>query len=162
MKYEGFVFGHYDSRGGAVFIAAKTEAEARRAYVTSGASLEDQIADAKEWGSDEAQAQGAHPMWKEVANATEEEAIRLLSEEDFWGPATIEAYRELQDNEDLEFDTDEDDTHHRLFANYSPTHDGEKPALVEFRLVEEAIEETEDNKKSEWGEDAYGLIFITA
>src|SRR5262249_28746259 len=90
MKYEGFIFGHYDSRGGAVFIAGGTEAEARKAYAESGQPLQEQFEDAAQWANDE----GAHPMWKQIAEAeTEEEKIRILTEEDFYGPATIESYR---------------------------------------------------------------------
>ena len=99
--YEGFIFGHYDSRGGGTFIEDANELNARNRYIEMGNGLEYDKECAERWSKDE----GASPMWAEVhALRDDEEAlIRYLTEEDFISPAKLESYRPISEGEDLEW-----------------------------------------------------------
>jgi hypothetical protein len=99
--YSGYLFGHYDSRGGATFVVAPDEMSARASYIEMGIGYEEIMKDAAEW------MQEHHPdtFWSELHDLRNdrEAAIRKITEEDFIDSVTVESYRELRDGEDIEY-----------------------------------------------------------
>jgi hypothetical protein len=80
----GWLYGHYDSRGGATFIAAPSKAEADEWYCNDFALEEI-------WKGDELK-----------------EAKASLIEEDFMGPATLQSPVEIKNGEDIEYRDEKD------------------------------------------------------
>ena len=133
-KLEGFLFGHYDSRGGTTFVESNDQAKAKKKYADSFYFDEDQ--------NDEAM---------EIAN------------DDFLGPATIESEEEIGDGQDIEYgevvdgndagqlplwvrvNGDGDDKHQGSPGTYHLQFGGECP---------------DGHEESELGEDAFGVIVI--
>jgi hypothetical protein len=74
-RIQGFLYGHYDSRGGASFYETATKEEADQIYKTSF------VLDA-----DEAEEYG-----------------QQIADEDFLGTAAIESDTDVQDEEDIEY-----------------------------------------------------------
>lgn len=80
MKTEGYLYGHYDSRGGATFVIAPTREQADALYVEAFAT--------NEYADDAAQA---------------EEYNKNIIDEDFLGTAELESPHEPVQGEDLEY-----------------------------------------------------------
>jgi hypothetical protein len=160
MEYKGFLFGHYDSRGGATFIEGTDEFEAKLKYIEYGIGYEQTMKDAAEWSS-EAYEHGlgwpVSPFWAELHALRDDKpaAVEKIVGEDFIAPATIESWRELKEGEDIEWlEGDE-----KLWANGEDLEDG---TTVMFRLTQGQESPGEDWIESEYGEDACGVIFCGA
>ena len=108
--YSGYLFGHYDSRGGATFIEDPDEMNARKRYIEMGLGFDETMKDAAEWS----QSEGAAEFWSEIHALRDdpEAAIRKITEEDFIDSVTLESYRELRDGEDIEYGEETDE--HKL------------------------------------------------
>ena len=98
-EYQGHIFGHYDSRGGATFVVAPDEATARRIYVEMGDGLEQTLKNAAEWKDD------GHEFWGELweLRNNPEAAIKFITDEDYISAATLRSYRPVEEGEDLEW-----------------------------------------------------------
>jgi hypothetical protein len=101
MRIEGFIFGHYDSRGGGTFLEGTDEMAARRKYVEMGQGFAQTMEDAANWSKDE----NAAGFWGELhaLRDDEEAALKFLTDEDFISRATLESYRDIREGEDLEW-----------------------------------------------------------
>ena len=99
VKY--FLFGHYDSRGGATLISAASEIEARAAYVEINETIEEFIDFALEAIEDPEH----DPFWDEVVAVKDdrEAVVRMATEADFLHEVQFESYRVVEDGEDLEY-----------------------------------------------------------
>jgi hypothetical protein len=190
--YEGFIFGHYDSRGGGTFIEDANELNARKRYIEMGNGLEYEKECAERWSKEE----GASPEWANIlALRDDEEAlIRYLTEEDFIAPAKLESYRPISEGEDLEWN---EHGEQRELANafdeglqWASPEVEETTAnpykellwwneeLRELKLCEPGVNPGQPNetygtsywpereripgwKRSSFGEDACGLVFVS-
>jgi hypothetical protein len=140
MKIEGYLYGHYDSRGGAMFIALPTREEADKLYAAG--FMHNQVFDTP---------------------AEVEEADKQVIEDDFLGPATLECERRPEEGEDFgDFDPD-DPTVMKLWARYRE--DGEwctewqgTPGESELIL---SVAQPPGFAESELAEDAYGVLFVS-
>src|SRR5262245_19064040 len=151
-QYKGFVFGHYDSRGGANFIEAETEQQAREQYIAmSWGGLEGLVKDANNWADEP----NAATFWREIRDlhrAGDHAAlVKAATEEDWIGPATIESLEPIANGADLEYDEEG-----KLWSNWNPGSMDDPPAIIEFRVADE---QPDGFEQSEFGEDAFGLIF---
>jgi len=131
-KLQGFLFGHYDSRGGASFVVAETKAEAYKKYVST--------------------------FWlDEEEKATE--GVKI-AEEDFLGAATLESEHEIEDGTDLEYGED-GDRPIPLWVSYVPDNPEDTnhgaPGVYKLRWGGEC---PEGFRASELGEDAFGVILM--
>ena len=104
--YKGFLFGHYDSRGGANFIETDDEYDAKRKYQEmTGQTLQEQVDEMRSWANDP----NTHPDFIEfrdklnAAGDDERKLLDILLEEDFLGSVTVESCRELEHGEDIEY-----------------------------------------------------------
>jgi len=117
-KTTGFLYGHYDSRGGATFIPVATREEADRLYA-SIFMHHNGIFDSKEEA---------------------DEADKQVCEEDFLGAATVESPTPLEDGQDIEYDHDpeedpslwvrEFDSHYELVVSKECPGDGFEPSQL--------------------------------
>jgi hypothetical protein len=101
-----YLYGHYDSRGGATLLEAPTKREADLRYIeeVGGQTIEDHLKDAAAWKDDEHAAE----FWRILHEARNDrdKVIELLVSEDFIAEVNLESYRELRDGEDLEYGED--------------------------------------------------------
>jgi len=81
MKITGFLYGHYDSRGGATFIEAATQEEANPFYLESFAC-------------------------DDVEGMTKAEIEANIVKDDFLGPATLESPTEITHGMDVDYRDD--------------------------------------------------------
>ena len=123
-KLQGFLFGHYDSRGGATFVVATDKAEAYKKYASG--------------------------MWLDEDH--QDEAIEC-AKEDFLGAATLESELEIEDGTDLQSYEDDaiplwvhhvpdnpEDTNHGAPGVYKLRYGGECPeGYRESELGEDAF-----------------------
>lgn len=141
-KYEGFLYGHYDSRGGCSFIEADSKEKADAVYLQSFCL-----------GEEELKAIMA-PYMKTYG----EEII----EEDFLGAATIESEDEIEDGTDMEYG-EHGDRPIPLWVQFSPNNpeNTNQGNTGSYRL-RYGGECPAGFQESELGEDAFGVIIMRA
>jgi len=109
----GFLYGHYDSRGGATFVEAKTREEADPFYVEAFCYVPE-------------------------CGMTKEEWTKQLSDDDFLGTATIESPIEITHGMDIDFGFTEMEPTWKLWNQMRVESDGH----YELRIAKEAPDET--------------------
>ena len=150
---KGWLYGHYDSRGGATLVYAPNREEADRIYASvfmhhSG------IFDTKEEA---------------------DEADKQVCEEDFIAPAIVMSHRPLEHNEDLENSCPnppawEPHDPHEWAVLWCPKEEADpwnslpEGGDIHFILTNEWARDDNPPVKgwvpSQFGEDAYGVIFM--
>jgi len=158
--YEGYLFGHYDSRGGATFVVAPTEQQAREFYAELGSSIEEQMEEAHQFAGETAdpndQCHFMHEHWAKVAAITDRsEFVKHVTEEDFLGKAQITSYRVIKDGEDIEYGECGKPHIEHITANWNPSCEQDPPETIEIKLEPGSLFPEEDPL---FGEDAFGLI----
>jgi hypothetical protein len=124
MKYRitGYLYGHYDSRGGATFIEAKSREEADPFYSEAF-------------------------MCEGYDEVTPEQQAKEICDDDYLGPATIESDVEIAHGQDLEHDENAlplwvhtDESQDPVIAVYKLRYGGECPeGFQESELGEDAF-----------------------
>ena len=135
----GFLFGHYDSRGGATFVVAQSKEEAFKKYASA--------------------------FWMDEEEKKTEGLE--VAKEDFLGAATLESELEIEDGTDLEYneqgpDQEGDGIHLPLWVKFEaadPFDAGLQGAPGTYHLVYGG-ECPEGHAESELGEDAFGVILM--
>lgn len=150
MRYECYLFGEYNSRGGATLIEAADEDSAREAYVEAGMGYESTMQDAAEW----ADSPGAAGFWNELHALRHDKkaAIRKITEEQFIGKTILLSEEEVPEI-DLEWDIDEDQT-----MLWEP--EGQREANPAERTLWYGKTPPAGWVPTEYGEDACGVVFI--
>lgn len=128
--YQGFLYGHYDSRGGGTFIASDSREAADAAYCrTMGwddPSLHDTEYKPSEW-----------------------------AEEDFIAQAVLESHRPLVDGEDLE----QRDDGQSLWTDESEASSANIPETIRLRFTPTPDKPEGEWYEGHYGEDACGVLF---
>jgi hypothetical protein len=136
-KIQGFLYGHYDSRGGATFIEGTDKAKADAEYVL--------------------------PFCLEQVFPDEPEVVkernREIIEQDFLGEATIESEFRIENEQDIEQGEHAEPLWVRFVPN-DPKNEGFQGSPGRYELAIGTKPPAEDWKESELGEDAFGVIVL--
>ena len=131
-KYEGFLYGHYDSRGGATFVEGTDRDKADKQYAEAF-------------------------ICEGYEGATPEQQAKEICEEDFLGFATVESPIEIHHGQDIDFQFVEMEPEWKLWVK-APD-DPTEEAHYELRI---AKEQPDGFEESELGEDAFGMVVLLA
>ena len=154
-QYNGFLFGCYDSRGGATFIEAPSEYEARLAYIAMGVlTYEETMKDAESWAFDPE----ASGFWKELNDARhdKQKAVGVLTESDFLGKATLRSDEEIPEGTDMEEPEHYEEEQEERYCLWVKEENAEYELFYSKKPIKQG---PEGYKPSELGEDAFGCIF---
>jgi hypothetical protein len=135
MKLHGFLYGHYDSRGGATFIEADTQPEADAVYAKAFMHKE---------------------VWPNAPKQVEE-ADKQVCGDDYLGTATVEANTPIENGQDIEYVVEDPTPGPSLWVKETTTPGAFYPEHYELVLSEKC---PDGFVESSLGEDAFGVIVI--
>jgi hypothetical protein len=160
-EYNGFLFGHYDSRGGAMFLQGDDINEAWLWYLEVSYSLtpEQLLGDAIKFAP-----QYPRSHWRAIRDEPDPiTRVKMYCGEDYLGKAHITSYRELIDGEDIEYDglgseTKEWNEGDPIMTRTWAKTQGENIEILFSEEIRNEENPPEGWEPSNFGEDACGLI----